>query len=407
MGRRVHTPRSVARLLLVVGLLAAAGCSSLGVSSDAADELPPERVAADRYASLDAVGATVTTVRERNGETTTTVVQRRERVGSFASFERVQSVDRSDGAREPLVSEGGFVVVNESALVFYDPASEQVSRVSLPAEDGSEGAPYPALVGAARSGEPVEQPTPTPGVSPLPAVPAADGADGNGSTAYRDGNVTVAYAGTETVAGLSAYRLEVTPVSEGMSLRSQTLWLDTEHLFPVKRHTEFTANGDDYTYTVTYRNVTFDPSLGPGAFRVGPEEIPDDARQVRFDNYDSRAGLAAAVEIPVPDPAVPPGFEFESASHRSSDPELASLRYESADGDTSLRVGVLAERQNVTDGRAVQVGPYTARQSRSNGTATVTWATDGATYYVRGGVDNGTLRRVARSVTETTRAGPT
>ncbi len=45
--------------------------------------------------------------------------------------------------------------------------------------------------------------------------------------------MTVLYNGTESIDGREAYRLELAPASEDMSLRSQTLWLDTESLFPI------------------------------------------------------------------------------------------------------------------------------------------------------------------------------
>ncbi|EMA09157.1 hypothetical protein C436_19558 [Haloarcula marismortui ATCC 33800] len=191
-----------------------------------------------------------------------------------------------------------------------------------------------------------------------------------------------------------------------MSLRSQTLWLDTESLFPIKRQTEFVAYGDDYEYIVTYRNVTFNPTFEPGTFQLEPQEIQDDAQQIQFNNYESRAALADAASLPVPDPNMPAEFELEVASHRTSDPEVATLRYEATGNDTQYRIWILNGTQNTTTGVPVQVGEFEARQTRTNRTVRISWSVDGTTYYVSrypaDTANNSTLRRVARSVARTT-----
>ncbi len=242
----------------------------------------------------------------------------------------------------------------------------------------------------------------TPGVSSLPRVPVDGGGDSgeNGSTSYREGNVTVACAGTETVDGRQTYRLEVTPTSTAMSLRSQTLWLDAEYLYPIKQHTEFTAHGDRYEYTVTYRNVTFNPTLEPDIFRLGPDEVPESARRVQSESYESAAAMAEAITFPVPEPTVPEGFEFESASYRSTDPEFAALRYERPNAEADITVSVFGTVSNDTSGTPVQIGPHEARRVRSNGTTAIEWVADGYTYRVSGRVDADTLVRVARSVAD-------
>ncbi|MFD1684938.1 LolA family protein [Halobellus litoreus] len=392
------------RLLIVTALIAASGCSAYGApsASDAEAGLPSADEAADRYRSLDTVSATVTTVQERNDDgTVTTVTRKRKRIEPWAYHERVLAVNRTDGARGPLVAEGGFVIANGSTLTFYDPASDRLNRISVRGGNGSAESPYPRLVGAARSGRSVTHPTLTPGVSPLPAVPVEGDSERNGSTPYREGNVTVTYAGTETIDGRQTYRLELTPVSPEMSLRSQTLWLDTQYLYPLKRHTKFDAHGDSYEYTITHRDVVFNPTFDAGTFRLDPDEVPNGTDRARFSNYDSRAAMAAAVELPVPALSASTEFEFDSASYRSTDPEFATIRYERPGSDGELRLFVFGTTRESTAGTPVQIGEYEARRTRTNGTTAITWTTDEHTFRVSGHVDNATLSRVARSVVET------
>ncbi|WP_199722343.1 hypothetical protein [Haloarcula sp. Atlit-120R] len=406
LTRKLFSLREVVRVVVVVILVTASGCSAIGSSSSGSAELPSEAEATERYASLDTVNATVTTVRTRNDKTTTIVTQKRERVRSFAYFERVISVTKTKETRPPRVGEGGFIIANGSRLVSYDPESNELHRMSFQTTDSATETTYPELLAAAKSNRPVSQPTSTPGISPLPVVPREDESGENSSAAYRGGNVTVVYNGTETIAGRETYRLEIAPANEDMSLRSQTLWLDTEFLFPIKRQTSFVANGDDYEYLVTYRNVTFNPTFEPGTFQLDPQEVPDDAQQVQFNTYESRAALADAASLPVPNPNMPAEFELDVASHRSTDPEVAMLRYESTSTDTHYRIGILNGTRNTTTGTPVQVGEYEARQTQTNRTVRISWSVNRTTYYVSrfpaDTADDSTLLRVARSVARTT-----
>ncbi|MFB6250690.1 MAG: hypothetical protein ABEI27_03210 [Halobellus sp.] len=393
----------LARILVVVALIAVSGCNVYGGSPDAESALPSQQEAADQFASLETLRANVTTVQTRNNATITTVVQKYQRFDPWSYRDRVLSINRTEGAREPLVAEGGFVVVNESTLVYYDPASGRLTRATIGGTDSSAEPLYPRLVGAARSGQPISRPTTTPGVSALPRVPAGDrsGQEGNGSTTYREGNVSVVYAGTEMIDGRETYRMELTPASSEMSLKTQTLWLDTEYLYPVKRHTRFTANGDEYEYTVTFRDVEFNPTLDPEIFRVEADEVPADARQVRFDDYESAAAMDDALDFPVPEPTVPEEFSLDSATHRTANPELVSLRYEQPNSDAQITVFVSETVANDTSGTPIQIGQYEARRMQMNGTTAITWVADGYTFRVSGQVETDTLLRVARSVAET------
>jgi hypothetical protein len=224
----------------------------------------------------------------------------------------------------------------------------------------------------------------------------------NASTTYRDHRVTVAYNGTETVDGRETYRLEVDPVSPNASLKDQTVWLDTEYLYPLAHRVEFVAAGDRYEYHTTYRNVTFNPSLSADTFELDRSALPEDVEVTVFRAYETRDGLAANVSLPVPDPELPEGYALDRANHRDADPEVATLSYKKRDDERPIRIWVIEE--NGTDSTAsnetVRVGAYNATLNEYGEVTSLEWYADGYGYSVSGPVDTETLTRIARSVAE-------
>jgi outer membrane lipoprotein-sorting protein len=385
-------------LLLVVSL---SGCAGLTGFAESQPALPSPEEATDRAASLDTMSATVRTVQHTDEGTVTTVSAVKRQLDPPGYRSRVRSVTSNTSGRV-YAKEGYLTVSNRTTTVLYRPDEQRVSYIVDP--DREWESPYLDMLAAARENETIRRPTP--GVPSLPRAPRgeSDDAEGNGSTSYRDQLVQVRYNGTERVDDRRTYRLEVDPVSPNASLKDQTLWLDVEYLYPLERHVEFVAHGDRYEYHTTHRNVTFNPGFSPGTFRLDRDRLPADVEETWFRSYATRDALADNVSMPVPDPAVPEGYELDRASHRSADPTVVSLEYERRGDERPIRISVNSDDEFVSDtGTAVTVGNDTARLNHHDGVNRIDWQADGYAYAVRGPVDNETLVRIARSVAATTR----
>jgi outer membrane lipoprotein-sorting protein len=394
-GSRTRTLTVALALLLVVST---AGCADLAGVTDADSELPDRATAMERTERLETLTANVTTVRRVDGETTSSVAETTRRVGTPAFRSEIVSVD----ANESVSSVGTVSVSNGSGTVLYRPGENSLTYLLGPANRNridSDDTPFVDMVVAARTDETIPQPTP--GVPSLPRVPNASEGE-NASTTSRDHRVTVAYNGTETVDGRETYRLEVDPVSETASLKDQTVWLDTEYLYPLAQRVEFVADGDRYEYHTTYRNVTFNPSLSADTFELDRSTLPDDVDVTVFRAYETRDGLAGNVSMPVPDPDLPDGYALARTNHRNADPEVVSLSYKARDDERPIRITVV--ESNTTDQPAtnetVRVGAYNATVNEYGTVTSLEWYADGYAYSVGGPVDTETLTRIARSVAE-------
>jgi outer membrane lipoprotein-sorting protein len=395
-GPRSRTLTVALALLLVVST---AGCADLTSVTGANSELPDRAVAVERSESLETLTANVTTVRRVDGETSRSAAETAQRLDTPGYRSEVVSVGPSS---DRGASVGTVTVSNASGTAFYRPDENSLTYLLGPGNrntDRGGGTPYVDMVVAARTNEPI--PRPTPGVPSLPRVPNASDGE-NASTTAGDHRVTVTDNGTETVDGRETYRLEVDPVSPNASLKDQTVWLDTEYLYPLAQRIEFVAAGDRYEYRTTYRNVTFNPSLAPDTFELDPAELPADVDVTVFRAYETRDGLAGNVSMPVPDPELPDGYALDRANHRTADPEIASLSYKLRDDERPIRIWVIEENGTATaaSNETVRVGDHDATVSEYDGVTQLSWYADGYSYSVSGPVDAETLTRVARSVAD-------
>ena len=401
---RTPTPSSLSRTLTIALVLllvvSSAGCADLTGVTDADDELPDRATAMERTESLETLSATVTTVRRVDGETTSSVAENTQRVDPIGFRSRIVSVD---GPNETRTSVGALTVSNASGTALYRPGQNTLTYLVGPSNrDGSNGAqtsPYVDIIVAARTNDTISRPTP--GVPALPRVPNSSN-DDNASATSRNHRVTVAYNGTETVDGRETYRLEVDPVSPNASLKDQTVWLDTEYLYPLEQRVEFIVDGDRYEYHTIHRNVTFNLKLSPDTFELNRTELPDDIEVTAFHAYETRSGLAANVSMPVPDPKLPDGYTLDGATYRSSDPDVVALSYKARDDERPIRIWVVEENGTsiTASNETVRVGEYDATVSEYGDVTRLGWYADGYSYSVSGPVDAETLTRIARSVAE-------
>lgn len=385
--------------LVVVALLA--GCSFFAQSADSTATLPNATAAAEQYERLDTVQLTINATSERAGNTSWSVQRLSMRPGT-GDFRNVVRATGSDSATNHSLGVGSRIVSNGSVRYIYATRSDTVTRSPVSEPNGSRVVDIRRLFGELRDDDNGTIRRPTPGISQLPTVPAdsqsSTGA-ANESVEWRENRVTVQYRGTESVAGRSTYVVELRPATDNASLAEATLWLDTEYLYPLKRHSVTFHRGDRYEFTSIARNVTFDADLSDGTFEFDVSSLPENVSVVRSNSFDSRREMVATLDRSVPDPTVPEAFEFDSGYYRRDDGRHLSVTYTTADDRESIRVSVFSEPGNLS-GRQVTIDGRQAAISTFRDRRFLHFNDDGRQFSVSGTVANATLRDVAGSLVD-------
>jgi outer membrane lipoprotein-sorting protein len=372
------------RALLLVTLLLLASVVGVGLlvgDSNPSAERPggPNATAASaRLQALDGFSATRTTVIEDGNETRRTVDRVVRRFDGGLRVERVAgpgSVDR--------------IVANESVRWHYDREDGVATRYDRSADPAGLTREIPRLVarlnrtgdGAAAAG------TRTPGVSPLPVVPAAGASESvDGPVGAETGDYRVGYEGTATVAGHETYVLTVTgPTGAGpVGNYTQTLWLDTDRYVPLKRQTAWTQADTRTTITTTYANVTLESGLAAERFRFAvPEnatvETPETPGQ---EEYETVAALRDAASLRVPAPDLPPAFALASAT-RTDGRRVTSVGLRYVNATATVEVAAIEPVYSPrTDGERVTVAGRNATYRDLGAKQSVVWTCHGTQHKV-------------------------
>ncbi|MDS0260300.1 outer membrane lipoprotein carrier protein LolA [Haloarcula sp. S1CR25-12] len=387
--QRISTDRLV---LAVTGLLITAvlvvAVWSAGVSS--VEKPPPVDVnVSERYQSLDGIEATRTTVIERNGT-----------VQSRTAYDA--TTVPTTGERRLRLSSGtsryDLRVSNGSVLWLHDEDRAVVTRIRLSGPSPTTGTAdrvQRLLVRANLTATSAASDT-RPAVEPLPVVPEDTSPGGPGL----DTEYTVRYGGNETVDGRETYVVHVTPgPNQSEAGYRQTLWIDTEWFYPLKRQTTWRDDGTRTELTTTYTDVTFNPDIPAGTFtpEIGPNTTvePTDAPETQV--YRRPSALRANTTVPVPEPTVPPSYELAYATHTDGSVQGVGLRY--VNQTSWITVSKYNFTYPVPDGgerRYIDGRP--ALLTRGS-TVTLSWNCGTYRYTLRGsGVTADLLVAVARSV---------
>ncbi len=306
----------------VAVLLVTSGCTGLDVLADDA-ATPPDVDVAQRYESLDTLEATqVTTVDSKTTNETRSLVRIDVTDNRFRQFQRVLA---------PESRAGDVTVVNESGSLVYDADENTVTRAPRTGSySGRHQTTYlERVVSAARGDDMTEPPD---GVSPLPVVPATRTKPSIPEDAIE--GFEVEYLGTQTVAGRTAHGFELTAVSEAALSVNRTLWLDSEYYYPLQTSQRLDDRNRTIESSTRLTNVTFDADLPPGAFDFDvPENATVESLNVSTQSFDSVNALREHVDVSVPDPEVPAGYEFEEAQYIGGNVTQASLQYVTATGE--------------------------------------------------------------------------
>ncbi|KAA9399553.1 outer membrane lipoprotein carrier protein LolA [Haloarcula sp. CBA1130] len=371
--------------VVVVGVLAIAIWSLAFASAGTADQPRIDADVQQRYESIDGVNATQTTTITRNG----TVASQT----TYAAALQPGTQKKRLAVVNSTVERYDRRVSNGSMLWLYDQRRENATRITLSRTDSEQGERLQRLFANLNMSTAADTTTDSPSVEPLPVVPR-----GEQRPTVSAGSMTVSYRGTEAIDGREAYVIHVAP-KDDTAAYEQTIWVDTEQFFPVKKRTAWTADGERTVVTTTHTNVTYDTGVSDDVFTpdfpdgttVTVPETPE--RQT----YESVGALEADTEVQVPEPDIPPGYELTYATQTRGRVHSVGLRYMNR---TSLitvakydrpSVGESTSQTATIDGQPVQV---------SYGlTTSVSWSCERYRYTIRGeGVSADRLITVGQSI---------
>lgn len=360
--------------------------------------------ASERFESLDGLSATITMTVHRNGHTNRTVRRVKLRPGTGMRWSRATSAS----VRGPELT-----VSNGTTMWLYDSDENNVTKIDT---SGLSTASSTAqanhierlfnLLNVTRPAETKTNDTPTPGVEPLPVVPAGGGAQTSVTPVAPDTDrFGVSYNGTTTVSGRKTYVLHIAPRetngSSAFEDYAQTIYVDAEYFFPLKYHTQMTLDGDHMNMTVVYRNVTFNPGLDNSTFQFDPPEnaTVSETDLPAMESYESVTKLRSNVSLSVPDPDLPASFELTRATHTvGHGVKLVSLQYTNATAQIRISKSNLSVNES-DDEPTVMVGDHEGSYQTIGTSRIVSWRCGDYRYSVAGStVSKELLIRVGESI---------
>jgi len=375
-----------ATVLVVLGVLAI-GIWSAGVSGGDRTPIVGDD-ASDRYASIDAINATRTTVIERNGTVESTTVYDATLVPD-SSDRRLALVDSSTDRYDLRIS-------NESFLFLHERDSATVTRIPLSGPSAT--ADTDERIGRllVRSGLTAgDAGSSAPAVEPLPVVPRKHTPSVRGPDAGYD----VSYVGTERIDERETYVVRISRRTNGTDTYRQTLWLDTERFYPLQRQTTWRDDGTRTELTTTYTNVTFDPVVPDGTFRpeIGPDTTVETTEAPETHVYRGLAALRANTSIAVPNPDIPPSYELAYATRTEGSVNGVGLQYVNRTSRLTVSMYNFTYETSDPDAR-VEVDGRSATVTNGR-TTSVSWNCAAYRYTVRGdGVPTEQIVAVGRSI---------
>jgi outer membrane lipoprotein-sorting protein len=376
--------------VVVVSVLAVATWSLAFTSTGTADQPQIDADVQQRYEAIDGVTATQTTTITRNG----TVASRTtyEATVQPGTQRKRLAVVNSTARRYDLR------VSNGSTLWLYDQDRASATRISLSGTESDRGERLGRLFARLNMSTAADAANPQP-VEPLPVVPQSERRPADVSAAA-SGSLTVSYEGTETVDGREAYVVHVAPANDTAAYE-QTIWVDTQRFFPVKKRTAWTTDGERTVVTTTYTNVSYDTGVSEDAF---VPEFPDNTTVTvpetpETQTYESVSALRADTDIRVPSPDIPPGYELTYATQTRGQIHSVGLRYVNRTSlITVAKYDRLADESGQNTSDAVTIDGRPAQVSRDL-TASVSWNCADYRYTIRGeGVSADQLIAIGQSV---------
>ncbi len=171
-------------------------------------------------------------------------------------------------------------VSNGSALWLYDQRRAKATRISLSSPGSDRGKRLQRLFASLNMATAADAATDSQSVEPLPVVPRGEQRPTESAR-----SMTVSYRGTESLDGREVYVIHVAP-KDDTATYEQTIWVDTEQFFPVKKRTAWTADGEPIVHDVL--GVTFDTGVPhtclPPASRTYDVEVPETPERQTYES---------------------------------------------------------------------------------------------------------------------------
>lgn len=361
-GRPLHPGISATAVLLFVCLLA--GCTGGAPPADQGDVPSPAEVrSAVANGSFEDFTANTTIVTRKNG----TVVKR---VRGHVVIKRVDDVGMKRVEYwAPEARAGDVVVSNRTMELEYDASEHTVETM--------DGTRPPRNASTFLEGQRV---------------------------------VSVEHA---TVDGRAAYAVTLRPPdSRSGAFDRLIIWFDATHWVPLRIDTFSTIEGEQYSYSRFYSDVSFNTGVEDDRFHFHVPAGADLTHRERPSTiFESIEALDRATSVPVPRPDVPDPFAFDAAVlYERGNRTFVSLAYEKdgEDAGSFLSIGVypngsLRGGENVTvNGRS---GRYRSenRTEHDRASRTLSWRCEGARYQVfvldpDESIDRTGLRAIAESI---------
>lgn len=303
--RRLSTRRTPVLLLALALVLA--GCSGIAIDSGSDTSDPPSgEVAADAFAAIETINATMIFRYDRPYENLT--VKRDYLLQPQRNHVRVETL-------APPTRAGNVVVSNASTVWRYNATKNAVRvqeyRGATRSDIVERKLEY--IFDRLNDSAEAEEPSSGVGVSPLPVVPSGDGAGGNVSLT----NVSIEYEGTATVAGRTAHVVHIEANESVTGLRNQTVWFDAETFYQLKARTVMVRNGQESRVTQRVVRASFGEEVAPARFEFSPpaDATVEDVGSLQVRTFETRAALAANASMSLPDPQLPASFTFTEGRH--------------------------------------------------------------------------------------------
>ena len=345
--------KQIAAVLVVLAIVLIAGCT---------DQMSAEQIAAKMTAqqeSIEDFSATMVMTSSFGGETDTTQMKIMTKMPDKTRSEII----------EPAELAGTLTVRNGNTMWMYDPAKNQVTKMTLPEDEAFE-MDYTKII--------------------------KDLMDEN----------DISYKGTENLDGRSTYVIEATPKDESKrEFFSKTcVWVDRENWMLLGM--EMYDQDGNPMVKVQYEDVTFNTGIPDSEFIFEiPEgaEVVESALEERMPEKMTLEEARANVSFDVKTPSyLPDGYEFGHAMVLGGEQETVSLQYTNGDerlyisewlsDDTEQHESKMGEPEMVSINGAD--GEFTSMF----GMNTIKWSVDDIDYSLSGILEKDELIRVAESL---------